>query len=174
MLSNQKSSRSNRVKAAAFCVIALALLMNVTAFASGNSRFAFIDTAAEFFGLQSNNAAVTMNAAPAASTQIRISNAFVDRSVSLPTINPASAGPLSIPITIQDVSADNVISFDMNVDYDPTILRPTNNTTPFTQSGTVSSGMIVVANTFGCSDATPAGCTNGPGMGHYTIAAFQA
>lgn len=172
MLSNQKSSRSSRVKAAAFFVIALALLMNVTAFASGNSRFAFIDTAAEFFGLQTNNAAVTMNAAPASSNQIRISNAFVDVAVSLPTFSNASPGALAIPVTVSDLSAASVISYDFNVAYDPTIMRPA--ATAVTQSGTLSSGMIVTPNNYGCTDATPAGCTNGPGMGNFTISAFQA
>jgi hypothetical protein len=176
MLSNQKSSRSSRVKAAAFLVIALALLMNVTAFASGNSRFAFIDTAAEFFGLQSNNAAVTMNAAPASSTQIRISSAaFADVSVTLPTVNPASPGALTVPVTVSAITVtENVLSYDFNVDYDPTVIRPVSAAGAVDSAGTMSSPMLMTANVYGCSDATPGGCTNGPGMGHLTISGFAA
>ncbi len=170
MLSNQKSSRFFSFKGIALIAIALALLMNVTAFASGNSRFAFIDTAAEFFGLQSNIASVsqTTNA-----THLNLSNAFVDVPVTIPNVN-AAPGLVSIPITIGDVSALSVISYDLNVDFDPAVIRPAN--PPVTQTGTLSSSMVVTPNFYNCQDPptpTPM-CVNGPNMGHLTLSAFQA
>ena len=158
MLSNQKSSRFKSFRAIGFLAIALALLMNVTAFASGNSRFAFIDTAAEFFGLQSN-ASVATTTEPAKSSEIRITTPFGTATASLPNV-VSSSGPglVSVPITVSDLSALAVISYDFNVDYDDTILTPA--VPPVTQTGTLSASMSVTPNV-GFS-------------GHLIISAFQA
>ena len=149
MLSNQKSSRSSRVRAVAFFAITLALLMNVTAFASGNSRFAFIDTAAEFFGLQT---------AAAKSNEITVTTPFGTATVSLPATG-ANAGAMNVavPITVSDLSSLMVISYDLNVDYDQTKIVPAS--PAFTQAGTLSAGMSVTPN------------TGNPG--HFIISAFQ-
>ena len=168
MLSNQKSSRFYSVKGVAFIAIALALLMNVTAFASGNSSFAFIDSATEFFGLQSHIASVFSNsesAKSANSTQAGQSAAaaFVNVAVSMPNVS-ATPGPISIPITVGDLTGLGVISYDLNVDFNPAIMVPAGGAgctlnACVTQTGTLSSSMSVTPNV-----ANP---------GHFIISAFQ-
>ncbi len=146
MLSNQKSSRLYSVKGFAFIAIALALLMSVTAFASGNSRLAFIDSATEFFGLQTSIASVFSNA-PANSTEAApaaASRALVDVAVSLPVVSNAP-GPVSIPITVGDLTGLGVISYDLQITFDPAVLTPAAIST--TQSGTMSNLMTVTPNT---------------------------
>ena len=142
MLSNQKSSRLYSVKGIAFIATALALLMSVTAFASGNSRFAFIDSATEFFGLQSNIASV-VTAQPTNSTQTApaSASAFVNVPVSLPPSTSQASGAVSFPITVGDLTGLSVISYDLNVDFDPTVIVPA--PISFTQTGTLSSTMLV-------------------------------
>lgn len=163
MLSNQRSSRFYSVKGLLFSAIALALLMSVTAFASGNSRFAFIDGAMGLFGAQ-NNAVVTQ---PAQSTTVRLStnnsSAFVNVSVSLPTTTVGAGASVPMAITVQDITGLGVISYDMNVDFDPLVLQPAGGlactaSACFTQSGTITTGTV-----------TP----NTGNNGHFIISAFQ-
>lgn len=172
MLSNQKSSRFYSFKGIAFLAIALALLMNVTAFASGNSRFAFIDTAAEFFGLQSNNvaASVVSNEQQITFMAPCTANSNIPVTATLPALSQAP-GPLSIPITVPDLTDCTIISYDLNLQFDSAVIRPAS--PAVTQGGTVSAGMIVTPNNYGCFD--PGGtCTNGPGLSNLTLSAFQA
>ncbi|MBK8467481.1 MAG: hypothetical protein IPL32_16820 [Chloracidobacterium sp.] len=150
MLSNQKSSRFKSLKGSIFMATALALLMSVTAFASGNSRFAFIDSATELFGLQSN-----AQAAP---------QVFVDVPVSLPA-QVQAGGNISYAITVGDLTGLSVISYDFQISYDPAVLVPLGGATCaanacFTQTGTLSSSMSVTPN------------VGFPG-GHFIVSAFQ-
>lgn len=124
--------------------------MSVTAFASGNSRFAFIDSAKGVFGLQSST-----QAAP---------RVFVDVPVSLPAVVQAG-GVVNVPITVGDLTGLSVISYDFQIDYDPAVLQPVGGPTCtggacFTQTGTLSSTMSVTPN------------VGFPG-GHFIVSAFQ-
>lgn len=147
------------VKSMAFSVIALALLMSVTAFASGNS---FLDSAREFFGLQTNAATVEMNAQPAAVTSSVLAPCAGPglgdiRTVSMPTIT-ATPGAITVPITVGDLTNCAVISYDLNVDYDPLVLSVSG--AGVNSAGTLSSTMIVTPNTLN--------------SGHLIVSAFQA
>jgi len=152
MLSNQKPSRFLSVKGSAFLTIALALLMSVTAFASGSSRFAFIDSATESFGSQNNAQAVEISGLK---VMIPCTGSGDIRSVSLPTV-VATPGPLAVPLIVDDLTNCAVISYDFNVDFDPTVLTPAGAPTT---AGTLSSAMSVTPNTIY--------------PGHYIVSGFQ-
>ena len=158
MLSNQKSSRFYSVKGISFIAIALALVMSVTAFASGDSSFAFIDSATEFLGLQSSSASVTSPAPAANSVTISVPCAAPgeSRTVTLPFVS-ATPGIVQMPITVGDLTNCGVISYDLNVDFTSTILTPA--VPAFVQTGTLSQSMSV----------TP----NSGNAGHLIVSAFQ-
>ena len=146
MLSNQKSSRFYSAKGLVFFATALALLMSVTAFASGNSRFAFIDSATETFGLQSSNASVVSNSQSAATITITCAGPGESRSVSLPAAFVTTSGStISLPITVGDLSNCAVISYDFQVTFDPSFMVPASPS--FIQTGTLSSAMSITPNT---------------------------
>lgn len=160
MLSNQKSSRFYSVKGFTFIATALALLMSVTAFASGNSRLAFIDTAAEFFGLQSNSApvAAAVNTQPMVTITVPSAGPGESRSVSLPApVLAANGDTVVMPVTVGDLTNCAVISYDLNVDFDPTVIVPASPATSI--AGTLSQSMSI----------TP----NGGNPGHLIVSAFQ-
>ncbi len=144
MLSNLKTSRFY-----GFTAIALALLMSVTAFASGNSRFAFIDGAAGGFGSQTAESALTTTVPCAAPGE--------SRSVSLPASTTTAGGIVTLAITVGDLTNCGVISYDLNVDFDPAVMTPA--VPAFTQSGTLSSAMSVTPNALNA--------------GHLIISGFQ-
>lgn len=146
MLSNRKSSRFYSLKAFALSALALALLMNVTAFASENSRFAFIDTAAEFFGLQSSNASVVSNSQPAVTVTIPCAAPGESRSVTMASnLSAASSSTISLPITVGDLTNCAVISYDFQVTFNPAFMVPA--VPAFVQSGTLSQSMSITPNT---------------------------
>ena len=66
-------------------------------------------------------------------------------------------GIVSIPITVGNLTGLGVISYDLNIDFDPTIAVPAS--PAFTQAGTLSSAMSITPN-----------ATN---PGHLIISAFQ-
>lgn len=169
MLSNQKSSRFYSVKGLLFGAIALALLMSVTAFASGNSRFAFIDGAAGFLGMQNNNnAPAVTHAQPGLSMMVPCANpgGGTDvRALFLPAIVTSPGATIAVPITTDDLTNCNVISYDFQLDYNQLVLAPVGGSACtgnacLTQSGTLSSGMLMTPNT-----GTP---------GHIIMSGFQA
>jgi hypothetical protein len=68
--------------------------------------------------------------------------------VSLPEqIISADVQLISVPVTVGDVSEINVLSYQFEVNFDPTILSPVQ-TNPFTSAGTMSSEFSIVANPF--------------------------
>jgi len=144
MLSNQKSSRFYSAKGLVFFATALALLMSVTAFASGNSRFAFIDSATETFGLQSSNASV-VNSQPAVTVTVPCAGPGESRSVSLPAAFVTTSGStISLPITVGDLTNCAVISYDFQVTFDASFMVPASPS--FIQSGTLSQSMSITPN----------------------------
>ncbi len=78
-------------------------------------------------------------------------------SVSLPNVS-ATPGVVAIPITVGDTTGQGIISYDLNVDFNPAIVQPAN--PAFDQAGTLSSTMSI----------TP----NANNSGHLIISAFQA
>lgn len=76
--------------------------------------------------------------------------------MSLPNVN-AAPGLLVIPVNVGNTTGQAIISYDLNVDFDPAIVQPA--ATPFDQAGTLSSAMAITPN------------SNYPG--HLVISAFQ-
>jgi len=162
MLRNRKSSRFYSVKGFFFFAMALALLMSVTAFASGTSRFAFLDGASDNFGLQSN-------VAPAVSVSLGgpcVGPGMGDIvTVSIASNIPAPGATLAVPVMVGDTTNCNLISYDMNVDYNSAVLQPAGGATCagtacYTISGTRSSSAAITPNT--------------GNSGHFIVSAFQA
>ena len=76
--------------------------------------------------------------------------------VSLPNISPFQ-GAVTVPITVGDLTGLSVISYDLQVSFDPTVVTPAS--PAFERAGTLSSAMSVTANT--------------GNAGHLIITAFQ-
>lgn len=66
-------------------------------------------------------------------------------SVSLPYLVTPAEKEFVIPITVQDAAACGFISYEFDLRYDPAVLQPQVN--PVDTAGTVSRGLIAVANT---------------------------
>ena len=64
--------------------------------------------------------------------------------VSLPNLT-ATPGPITIPITVGDLTNQGVISYDMQITYDAAVLTPAS--PPFDVSGTMSSNSTITPNT---------------------------
>ena len=77
-------------------------------------------------------------------------------SVTLPMVN-STPGLISVPITVSDLTAFAVISYDLNIDFNSAVVTPAS--PAFTQTGTLSSTMSI----------TP----NAANAGHLIISAFQ-
>src|SRR4051812_32379758 len=130
MLRKQKYFRLN------FVLIALLLLVNVVAF-GGDSGHGIIDATAEFLGLRSSNVAVATSPSTGESLGTNVP-------VALPMLN-AAPGPVTIPITVStDVSALGIISYDLNIDFNSTVLTPAS--PAFDVAGTMSSAMAITPN----------------------------
>lgn len=78
-------------------------------------------------------------------------------SVSLPNVNALSNFVL-IPITVGDTTGQGIISYDLNIDFNPAVVQPASPV--FDTAGTLSSSMSITPN------------ANNPG--HLIISAFQA
>ncbi|MBK8464478.1 MAG: hypothetical protein IPL32_01480 [Chloracidobacterium sp.] len=85
--------------------------------------------------------------------------------VSLPNVSASPGSTITIPITVGDTTGRGIISYDLNIDYNPAVLQPagglacTGNAC-FDVTGTLSSAMSI----------TPNATFNG----HFIISAFQA
>ena len=128
-----------------FAVIATALLMSITAFGSADSRSASIDSTTQLFGLNSSIAPIFSHT----STELQCTvsseapQAFAGVSVSLPMVN-ATPGLISVPITVADITNLNVISYDLNIDFNSAVVVPAS--PAFIQTGTLSSTMSITPN----------------------------
>ena len=78
--------------------------------------------------------------------------------VSLPNLNPAQGTLITIPVTVSNLTGLGVTSYDFNIDYNPAVVQPAS--PAFDTTGTISSTMLVTANT--------------DFAGHFIISAFQA
>jgi hypothetical protein len=76
----------------------------------------------------------------------------------LPNVTGAVGSTVSVPITVSDLTGLFVLSYDLQVTFNPAILQPA--TTPYDKAGTLSSGMVI----------TP----NPNHSGHLIVSAFQA
>ena len=77
--------------------------------------------------------------------------------VTLPIMAAVQASTISVPVTLSDTTGLGVVSFDLNVSFDPAVMTPAS--PAFDSTGTLSSGMSI----------TP----NGSTPGHLIISAFQ-
>jgi uncharacterized protein (TIGR03437 family) len=64
--------------------------------------------------------------------------------VSLPAINAIKGTTITVPVNVGDLTGMNVIAYDFDLTFDPTLLQPA--TTPYDAAGTLSSAMTVTAN----------------------------
>ena len=64
--------------------------------------------------------------------------------VSLPMQNGDAGSSVVIPVTTGEVTGRNIIAFDGEISFDPTVLQP--QTTPVSIAGTLSSGLTVTPN----------------------------
>ncbi len=78
--------------------------------------------------------------------------------VALPNVSASPGALITIPITVGDTTGRAIISYDLNIDYNPAILQPAS--PAFEQAGTLSSSMSITPNT--------------NNAGHFIISAFQA
>ncbi|MBK8464842.1 MAG: hypothetical protein IPL32_03345 [Chloracidobacterium sp.] len=78
--------------------------------------------------------------------------------VSLPAINVAPGSTFIVPVTVGDLTGNDVISYDFHVAFDPEIIQPAS--PAFDVAGTLSSSMSITPNT--------------DFSGHLIISAFQA
>ncbi|MFN0277528.1 MAG: reprolysin-like metallopeptidase [Pyrinomonadaceae bacterium] len=78
--------------------------------------------------------------------------------VTLPAISASPGSIITVPVTVGDLTGNEVISYDFQVTFDPEIIQPA--TPAFDVTGTLSSSMSITPN------------TDFPG--HLIIAAFQA
>jgi hypothetical protein len=78
-------------------------------------------------------------------------------SVSLPAASGAPGSEVTVPVTVGDTTGLNIVSFDLQVTFDPAVVQPA--PTPFDAAGTLSSAMLVTPNT--------------DNAGHFIISAFQ-
>jgi len=79
-------------------------------------------------------------------------------SVSLPNQNASTGTTISVPITVGNLTGRGVISYDLNVDFDTTVIQPAS--PAIEQAGTLSSSMSITPNT--------------GNAGHLIVSAFQA
>ncbi len=65
--------------------------------------------------------------------------------VSIPTTLTAQNGAvLTVPISVNDTTGQNILSYDFTLTYDPSVITP--QVTPYDTSGTLSSGFVVTVN----------------------------
>jgi len=162
MLRNQRSFRFSRVKGFAFAAILLALLTTITTLGAGGSHLAFIDSATEFFGLQTKIAPFFSNEQTAepvtvAKTDTSESSQAFAVTASLPNLTE-TPGNITIPLTVGDMTGEGIFSFDIQITFDPAVILPTGSGIDI--AGTLSSGAAVTS-----------GVTN---AGHLIISGFQA
>ncbi len=78
--------------------------------------------------------------------------------VALANVSGAPGSVVMVPITVGNTTGRGIISYDLNIDYNPAIVQPA--TPAFDQTGTLSSTMSITPNT--------------GNSGHFIISAFQA
>lgn len=78
--------------------------------------------------------------------------------VTLPAITSANGTEITVPVSVENTTGGEIISYDFQITYDPSVLQPSG--TIYDVAGTVSSGMLVTPNT--------------DNAGHLVISAFQS
>lgn len=79
-------------------------------------------------------------------------------SVSLPNVCASPGESLTIPVTVGDITNQTVISYDLQITYDPAVVQPSS--PAYDVAGTLSAGALITPN------------TDNPG--HLVISAFQS
>ena len=79
----------------------------------------------------------------------------------------ASLGIVVIPMTVEDLTGRNVISYDLNIDFDPMVVVPAS--PAFTQTGTLSVGMSITANDANAGHLIISGFQDAPLVGAGTL-----
>lgn len=71
-------------------------------------------------------------------------NVIAQTTLALPTATAISGTTLTVPITVSNLTGENVIAYDLDVTFDPALLQP--QTTPFDAAGTLSGAFTITAN----------------------------
>jgi uncharacterized protein (TIGR03437 family) len=91
---------------------------------------------------------VSGNWSPGASTLLPSSRfSFLEAlqtNVSLPAVNAIKGTTITVPVNVGDLTGMNVIAYDFDLMFDPTLLQPA--TTPYDAAGTLSSAFTITAN----------------------------
>lgn len=152
MSKGERSVRFYGAKCAIFVTLALALVTSVFAFGSARSQYAFLDPFSELFGLQTNSHIELSNSASFDAAEL----SPLDVAVSLPNVS-STPGIVLVPITVGDLTSQQIFSFDLQVTFNPAVVTPAS--PAFVSPGTLSSAMAITTN------------TNFPG--HLILGAFQ-
>lgn len=132
--------------------------LTASAKSNGDSQTGFVEKIGEFLGFRavpeiSEQLALESTVEPANKPEV-----FVQVPVSMPTLSASPGALIVVPVTTGDLTGQGVISYDFNVDFNPTVLAPAS--PPYDTVGTLSNTMTVTPN------------PNFPG--HLIITAFQA
>ncbi|MBK8467454.1 MAG: VCBS repeat-containing protein [Chloracidobacterium sp.] len=133
--------------------------LTTSARSTDNLQSGFVYQVSEFLGLQ--NVPVLLNGQASDSAtdpKNKPLRGLVQVPVSMPTASASPGSLIVIPVTTGDLTGLGVISYDFNVDFNPTVLTPAS--PPYDIAGTLSNTMTVTPN------------PNFPG--HLIITAFQA
>ncbi len=149
----------------ALAVIAVFSVSNlaVAAAATDDERFIFLGHVSDLLGLQGGgpiflNAQASETGNATRSAQSEDSASVVPVQVLLPVMSSLPGSAITVPITVGNTTGLGIISYDMQVSFDPAVLTPAS--PPIDRTGTLSSAMLVTPN---------------PGFpGHLIITGFQA
>lgn len=154
MSKSRISSRFYGVEGFAFAAVAFALLTGIAAYGAASVRFAPIESAAELFGLQTDSPAVSISEEPSESLS---TVSPLDVPVSLPNVS-APPGLVVVPITVDDLLGQGVLSYQLQVTYNDAVVTPAS--PAYESVGTLSSAMTITPDT--------------SNSGHLILAASQA
>jgi len=143
----------------AIIAVFLGSKLTMSAKSTNDLQTVFVDQVSEIFGLRDVPVLLTERASSTATnTENNHLRLGTQVPVTLPTASASPGALIVIPVTTDDLTGLNVISYDFNVDFNPAVLTPAS--PPFDAVGTLSNTMTVTPN------------PNFPG--HLIITAFQA
>jgi hypothetical protein len=151
MSKGQISTPFGDPKGFVFAGILLIMLASFAVFGAAGSRWILVDSASPLFGFLSDPSATSIF-----TNQEQYFVAPLDISVSLPNVS-GTPGVIPVPITVASLTGQGVLSYDVQVTYDPAIVVPAS--PAYDTAGTLSSSTAITQN------------TSNPG--HLIIGAFQ-
>ncbi|MBK8466779.1 MAG: VCBS repeat-containing protein [Chloracidobacterium sp.] len=94
------------------------------------------------------NAGTPTNTPTSTSTNTATASAtstpFNSIAVSLPSVTAQEGSTITVPITVGDLTGKGVISYDLQITFDPTVITPAS--TPYDRTGTLSGNLAITPN----------------------------